>query len=173
MSSWKLKLVNIQRACKDYVCDDVSSILPAPGRSVCEGRSSRVRPFCEGHSSHASVDASGLPQVLSLDMLTNPVSDMVRLPANSKSRFSLEDHQCRSVQKNIATGSWLRPALIGTLFAQSRANLNPRLVRLPHRQILNTASRSRRTVSQPTFIGVWMTVPRTQSRTRTLSSYDG
>ena len=70
MSSWKLKLVNIQRACKDYVWDDASSTLPAQGRSFCEGHSSRARPFGEGHSSLASVDASGHPQVLSLDMLT-------------------------------------------------------------------------------------------------------
>ena len=87
MSSWKLKLVNIQRVCKDYVWDAVSSILPAQARSNGEGNSSRVRSNCEGNSSHATVDASGLPQVLSLDVLTNPAPDMVRLPANSKSRF--------------------------------------------------------------------------------------
>ena len=69
MSSWKLKLMNIQQACKEYVWkEDTVGTQPSQG-------------------------------TLSLDSLIDAGPDLVRLPANAKSSFALEEFQWHAVQQ--------------------------------------------------------------------------
>ena len=103
MSSWKLKLMNIQRVCKDHIWE----VPPPPGLSL-PGPSPLSLDMLVNSGDCCRDPVGTSSQVPPLQGPGRPLlgwagasPEMVRIPANSKSRFSLGQFQCHKVHQCV------------------------------------------------------------------------